>query len=431
MPRAGTFKDVVEKAKEVLKVDPDKQNKKEFLKLVKEIRDGIPERYNQIELAEWLASPEVDWLVSISNRTDGKSYNYVHFCIELSKRLDIKFMLLSRTYMIRHAYMDFIFKLYQDLGMKTDKLNFKRSDDYVMIIDDGKIIGCISDLNNSTDLKYSSSFIKDFPIIIYDEFLALESDYLPYEYEKLKMIYETVDRNGVVPIIHSPKILLLGNAVNFSSPLLASLDLFNILETHEINTLKQYGKIVLEMRKNENANEVRNTRAFDSEKDAMTTGQFNFNHYMILSAEEFKKIRYEGQQATIKVSDREMIAIYYQKTNYGYNVVLSLESDPNQPYQFCVDIKDKKENVIFLKESFYGDNTRKFNQGFFKFKNSFSKQQLTTDNRFSSIKFLKVLATHEALYPETPNQKADKKEQIYQENYLEITRKNLFKRFLE
>ena len=139
-------------------------------------------------------------------------------------------------------------------------------------------------MNNATDLKYHSATLKYFPIIIYDEFLALEGDYLTDEWEKLKTIYQSIDRNkDEIPFITHPKIFLLGNAVNFSSPILANLDIFNYLQNHKINTTRQYNNILIELRKNKNVNDKKNLRAFDSSNDAMTTAEFNFNDYQLTS----------------------------------------------------------------------------------------------------------------------------------------------------
>ena len=105
--------------------------------------------------------------------------------------------------------------------------------------------------------------------MIYDEFLALETDYLGDEWERLQTIYESIDRKEEYPLIGKPKIFYFGNAVNFDSPVLHGLKIFNILERHPINTAKIYKydyNIMLEINRNDNANEQRNTRAFSSKK---------------------------------------------------------------------------------------------------------------------------------------------------------------------
>src|SRR5699024_6674248 len=128
-----------------------------------------------------------------------------------------------------------------------------------------KTIALISDLNNATELKYFSNYLKKFPIMVYDEFLALETDYLHDEWDRLKTIYQSIDRMESYQLIHKPKIFYFGNAINFESPILHGLKIFNILENHKINTAKIYHydfNIMLEINRNDNANEQRNVRAF-------------------------------------------------------------------------------------------------------------------------------------------------------------------------
>src|SRR5699024_9941720 len=106
---------------------------------------------------------------------------------------------------------------------------------YVSLNYKDRTIAVISDLNNASELKYFSNYLKKFPIIIYDEFLTLQTDYLPDEWERLKTIYQSIDRIEKYPLIHKPKIFYFGNAVNFESPILHGLKIFNILEKHPIN----------------------------------------------------------------------------------------------------------------------------------------------------------------------------------------------------
>src|SRR5699024_8201749 len=86
------------------------------------------------------------------------------------------------------------------------------------------------------------------------------------------------------PLIHKPKIFYLGNAVNFSSPVLAGLKIFKILENHPMGSVKKYKydfNIQLELHRNDSQNEVRNTRAFGSINDPMTTAEFKTNPHHI------------------------------------------------------------------------------------------------------------------------------------------------------
>lgn len=422
-----TIEKVTEKVSDLVNPKPTPKS------VIKSIRKAIPKRFNQIELAEEIFNPEIDWLVSISNRTDGKSFNYVNLAVQMAIDLDINFTLISRTFMLRNAYTSFLYKLFEETGRGIEGLLFKRTDDYVMCIYNEKIIGIITDLNNATDLKYSSNFIKDFPFIIYDEFLALEGDYLPDEYDRLKTIYESIDRNGgKIPFIKEPKILLLGNAVNFSSPLLAELDLFNKLETHPINSLKIYDNIALEMRRNENANEARNTRAFKSENDAMTTGQFKINNFKLITKPEYDKISVNGTDFYVKLSDNLYMNIHYYPNAdyYTDKPVLSIEAGIHD-YLFCMDLKDLKEGVTFLNGFYYSEfMERKYNNGLFLFKNAFSKDYITSNLNVLQINIYKCIGVALSKDKTITKEKPEKLEKVLNDRFLERTKKAIFNRFM-
>lgn len=402
----------------------DKDTKK-VQKFIEKKRKKIPQEYNQIELLNELTNPNIDWLVSISNRADGKSFNYINTAIDLAIEFDIKFVLMSRTYMLRLAYMNLIYTI---IDKSTDKdlkfLFFKRNEDYIDVYYNDKTIAIITDLNNATDLKYYSNYLKEFPLIIYDEFLAIESDYLTDEWERLQNIYESIDRVANRPYIHNPKILLLGNAVNFNSPLLSELNLFNKLENHPINTLKIYDNIALEMRKNENANEKKNLRAFNSKNNAMHTSSFKMNNYLI-SSNNKHSIYLEGYQFHIKTSDK-----FIQVTFNNHTTILSVVAHSTN-YNFCSEMKDIKETVIYLNERYYSTNQyKKYDNELYQFENAFSKDYIL--NFYKDIKINKCISQYLALQESDKNvsrETDNKREQIYEERYLERTKKAIAKKF--
>lgn len=281
-----------EKIKDLITPDPDKQ----FKKFIYKFRmNHIPEQYNQIKMLEELNNPDIDHFISISNRTDGKSINYVHALLKIAIDYDIGLSFFSRNMMLRTSYQELINDII-DISTIFDRkdFNFIRSQYYVSLNYKGKTIALISDLNNASELKYFSNYLKHFPIMIYDEFLALQDEYLPDEWVRLKTIYESIDRIEEYPLIHKPKIFYFGNAVNFDSPVLHGLKMFNILENHPMNTAKIYHydfHIMLEINRNENANERRNTRAFGSANDSMTTAQFETNPYNIATDNDRNHIK--------------------------------------------------------------------------------------------------------------------------------------------
>lgn len=409
-----------------------KQGLNNYYKFVQNFRREIPFQYNQIELVDELMNDDIDFYISISNRSDGKTFNYVAFFMKLAIEFDIKFMLISRHFELRHAYQELVEKIaMEQKHFKENELYFRRTQDYVSIGYDDKDIGLITDLNNATDLKYHSNYLKEFPIIIYDEFLALESDYLIDEWDKLKTIYESVDRNhGNIEMLNIPKIVLLGNAVNFSSPLLANLNIYNTLQKHQMNTARQYDNVYLEMRRNAFSNEKRNTRAFKSENDAMTTGEFMFNTYNLADDVLRDHIARDGDFFHIK-TESSFIKVMYNIKDYQCNIKVVPYSDD---YAFCTDVKDVKENAMYLKHNFYKERQPKryYRNSNLHFDNAYSKQHVLSDTMLIELdinKCIKQYITLQRMTQEEYNDNRDRHEKMYDDNYIERTKRKLIKKY--
>ena len=403
---------------------------RDYQNFVTKFRKTIPDKYNQIALVDDLMNKDLDFYISISNRSDGKSFNYIGFLMKFAIDFGVGFTLIGRHFTLRYAYMEFLEKLCIELKQfKAEKIVFNVNDHYITVIYDEKPIGVITDLNKATDLKYHSNYLKDFPILIYDEFLALENDYLPDEWEKLKTIYESIDRNhGNIDVIGIPKIILLGNAVNFSSPLLANLDIFNTLQRHTINTKKQYDNILLEMRKNDNSNETRNTRAFKSDDDAMTTGQFEFNAFNLSDDALKKHIASNGDYYYIKTD------FYYIKVMFNVDdLETNIQVVPTaENYQFCTNVADVKSDVRYLKDNFYDEEHHRkyYKRSNLHFDNAYSKNYIVNDMMLIQIKI--NLCTKKFLgmrQNENVSQQLQRHEKMYHDNYIQRSKRALVEKF--
>lgn len=411
------------------KLTPEEIEKQNFLTYVKNFREKyIPEIYNQCNLLEYLCETELNHFMSISNRTDGKSTNYIHFFIKFSLDYDVGFALIVRHYTLRNAMQGQVQEIYDFFpDLESKDLYFKNTDAYVVVYNKDKAIGVIYDINKASDLKLHSNFLKKFPIIIYDEFLALESDYEFEEFEKLATIYESIDRHLVFPIIKSPIMVYLGNAVNFSSPVISGLNLFNILETHEINTEKVYGDIVLENHYNEKVNEKRNTSAFRRENHEMTTGQFKINHFLIATENDYLKVKQSKDFFYIKLRNN-YLRVEYNDKNYN-TIILSVEHTlpKDIEYHFNFYLKDNKENSNYLTERFIDfEHKEKYNKEIFLFKNSFSKDFITDNENYNCIKIISCISYYEATKVETVE---DTNEKIHQDNLIDNMKERLFEKY--
>ena len=391
----------------------------------------IPERYNQVKLLDELNNPEIDHFFSISNRTDGKSFNYIHALINIAIDYDLGITFLSRNMMLRASYQTLIEEIIE-VSPLLDRGNFTfiRTQYYLELNYNGKQIALISDLNNATELKYFSNFIKKFPIIVYDEFLALDTDYLPDEWERLKTIYESIDRVESYPLIDKPKVFYFGNAVNFNSPILHGFKLFNILENHPINTAKTYFydfNIMLETSRNENANEQRNTRAFSSKNDSMTTGQFKTNSHMIATDNDRIAVKRNPRTIYIKLEDTHL-KIWYNPDNMI--IILSIESWIGEnDYQYNLLLKDNKRNSKYLNEKYFDENhIKRIDRGNYLFDNNFSRNYIVTDSHIlNELKINKII--REVLREESKELELESKEKQFTDNYIEESKKAILRKF--
>lgn len=369
----------------------EKQVKKFKKELKKYKKKYLPKKYNQLELLDELCNPEIDFYLSITNRGDGKSFNYPSSLLYLSYHLDIGVTFVVRHFTLQQRIRELVEEILVTLNWyDVSQLWFRNTDDYIVIGLGEKEIAIITDLNNASDLKYSSQVLKDFPIIVYDEFLALSGDYIANEYEKLQMIYRSIDRLENRDYIIFPKVILLGNPVNFESPILPNLKLYNALENQEINTIKQYGNKLLELRRNDNVNDTKNLRAFADEEDSNVTGQFNYSKFLLVSENEYDKLSVSANFARIDISNNLSLKVI----NNQDETILSIEK-LNGDETYCIELKDETDKKQFLTENYYNNRFhKKYEKNLFKYKDSFSKTFIQSNDSLMSLNFFKCLSTN-------------------------------------
>ena len=393
----------------------------------------IPKRYNQVKLLDHLDDPEIDHFISISSRTDGKSINYVHALLNIAIDYNLGLMFISRNMMLRQSYQTLLEDIF-DLStvLNREDFSFIRTQYYVSLNYKKRTIAIITDLNSATELKYFSNFLKKFPIMVYDEFLAIESDYLSDEWIRLKTIYESIDRVEEYPLIYKPKIIYLGNAVNFESPILHGLEIFNILERHPLNTMKIYKydfNIALEINRNENTNELRNTRAFGSKNDSMSTAQFQTNDFLIATENDKNHIKINPRTIFIKLKN-DYLKIWFNPEDL--TTILSIETTITKDhYDYNQQLKDNTVSSIYLNESYYNENhIKKYDRGFYLFENNFSKNTITSENNnLNWIRINKII--REYMRKDNQQNEIESKEQQFKDNYIEQTKRGLLKKLWE
>lgn len=376
----------------------DTREKKKIKKFIDKFRkENIPENYNQVAGTEQVIfNDDIDYLMSISSRTDGKSFNYIGMFLAIAiqfPKAGLEICFFVRHYTLRQARIDLIFDIMDTMSFfDVNLLEFERGDFYTSVEYNGRVIAIICDIPKSQDLKDNSAFIKKFPIGIYDEFITLETDYVPSEDYHLAKIYSSIDRVDNRPIIKHPKFIFLGNPENFQSPVFSMTNTYNVLEDHEINTGKVYDNVYLEMFRNENQNEKMNSRALRFVGNAPSSGEFQINKTYIARDIDRNRVEMNGfSYFNIKLEEGFILVKYNLKTR---ETLLSYKPKADK-YDYCTNIKDYKEGVKFLKETYFKETHWKSHQrGRYLYDNEFTKTLIINDSQLISLKIWRLVAEH-------------------------------------
>ena len=255
----------------------NKQSK--YQKELAKIRKSIPEKYNQLEFMNYLDDEDVDMLISITTRGDGKTYNVLRALALLHDSLKFCTLIITRHSELKQAMITQIRDIYyNDKTLDNKSVNVMYDLNLCQIYYHDELTFLIVDLNNADDLKYYRAMLKKCNVALYDEFLSVGGDYAPNEYIKFKTIFETMDSGETDAMSytnHLRKVILLANPVDWTSEFLARYNLYKALETQPINTVQKHGNIVLERRRNNKAQVTKNNRLFD--EDESVTSKFKYN----------------------------------------------------------------------------------------------------------------------------------------------------------
>ena len=154
-----------------------------------------------------------------------------------------------------------------------------------------------------------------------------------------------------------------------------------------MNTIKQYGNKLIELRQNEQVNKNKNTSIFDVENDSNFTGMFEINHHNLISKELFDKIKSEVCPSVIKLESDKYINFYVWNSNYVIDVTSKGD------YQYCLNMEDRKDNVIYLYPNKYFNDTfhNKYRKDIIKFTNTFSKNYIYNNHNYMDLNLFKLI----------------------------------------
>lgn len=367
----------------------NKQSK--YQKELSKIRKGIPQKYNQLEFMNYLDDEDVDMLISITTRGDGKTYNVLRALALLHDSLKFCTLIITRHSELKQAMITQIRDIYyNDKTLDNKSVNVMYDLNLCQIYYHDDLTFLIVDLNNADDLKYYRAMLKKCNVALYDEFLSVGGDYAPNEYVKFKTIFETMDSDETEAMSytnHLRKVILLANPVDWSSEFLARYNLYKALETQPINTVQKHGNIVLERRRNNKAQATKNNRLFD--EDESVTGEFKYNSWQL------KDPKSTTLPIVIKTSDRYIYMYIEDKP------ILSVRAIADA-YAFNTNLADNKNDSIYLKSSYYKDNFyKKYTKDFFYFENAFSKEYILQN--YSTLDFIKIIKQSSTYEPTTEN----------------------------
>lgn len=367
----------------------NKQSK--YQKELAKIRKGIPEKYNQLEFMNYLDDENVDMLISITTRGDGKTYNVLRALALLHDSLKFCTLIITRHSELKQAMITQIRDIYyNDKTLDNKSVNVMYDLNLCQIYYHDDLTFLIVDLNNADDLKYYRAMLKKCNVALYDEFLSVGGDYAPNEYVKFKTIFETMDSDETEAMSytnHLRKVILLANPVDWSSEFLARYNLYKALETQPINTVQKHGNIVLERRRNNKAQVTKNNRLFD--EDESVTGEFKYNSWQL------KEPKSTTLPIVIKTSDRYIYMYIEDKP------ILSVRAIADK-YAFNTNLADNKNDSIYLKASYYKDNFyKKYTKDYFYFENAFSKEYILQN--YPTLDFIKIIKQSSTYEPTTEN----------------------------
>ena len=87
-------------------------NQSKYQKELSKIKKGIPKKYNQLEFMNYLDDKDVDLLVSITTRNDGKTYNVLRALALLHDSLKFCTLIVTRHSELKSAMITQIRDIY-------------------------------------------------------------------------------------------------------------------------------------------------------------------------------------------------------------------------------------------------------------------------------------------------------------------------------
>lgn len=401
-----------------------KETVKNINKDIERIQKKIPDPYNKLELATNFFNNRYDLFTSITTRGDGKTYGYYQMMLQLAlKYPSIKPQFWVRHHELRNDIIQTVEEILIDkIGVNAETVISKRLPNYVIVFANNMPVALIVAIDHAGDLKQASDILSKFKFIVYDEFLALPEDYLANEMWFIETMLTSIDRNPN-SLMPNPKMLLLGNPVNWDSQLLSYYGMLNALEKQPINTIQEHPLPnsedkyqLIERIRNDNVNKTKSS-SLVIDNSGSTSGEF-FTNTKYIASDEFKlKIKHK---VTIKIDTFNYLTIHYNSRKEFY---LQITSKPIE-YQYCYNLADVNEYAEIIPEyrldpefSYY------YEKGKILFSDTMSLRYITSNDIIKSTNFYYMLKRKEDVPQVTQNRLN------YEAEYIKRTKERLFKEY--
>src|SRR5699024_5511635 len=195
-----------------------------------------------------------------------------------------------------------------------------------------------------------------------------------------------------------------------------------------LNTARIYKydfNVMLEINRNENANETRNTRAFGSGDDAMTTARFESNSHNVANDNDRNHVKRNPRVIYVKVKS-DYIKIWFNADTL--TTILSVEHTIDGTYQYNLLLKDNRETSQFLNDKYLDEkHIKRIDRGYYLFNKKIAKDYITSDfNGMNELRINKII--RETLRKDNESVEVASKEQQFEENYIEKTKRGLMRK---
>lgn len=404
--------------KQFSQTEKEKQ-KQELLDFIQQYRENnIDDGYNPIHGLDQLTNDDVDYILSISNRGDGKTFGYLGCLVAIAYHFDLPLMLLQRHWTLREGAIDELIEVVTEREAlpEFDKYYIiDKQREYTCVYYKDKLIAIACELDNSSDLKRKSFFIRKARIIVYDEFITLPCDYVPQEAVQYTRIFKSVHRgfqSGELPYIGNIKVVCLGNPENLASPVLHMLKVTRQVQQQPINTEKIFRNVYVEKFENEKVNAKVNLRAIP-EGDTSSKGDFQYNLHNIPNDDEMNAMLSQLHDSLwIKLTEG------YLEVQYSLphqDKILIRYMNYNDTYDFCTNVHDYNGLATYIDNHLYNDDFYRhhLNDEFY-YNDEYSRGVVLKDENLKNLNLYTLIAMHHEEHHDPEND----------EYYIELQRKN-------